>query len=383
MTMARRRAVALSFIGLLTAGCGLSVIDLRDNLDFNQASFHDKLAAKEGLAKTFLACTRHAYDERAEVSSEQSSSEEEQRPDGHLSAIRALTTRVKATRPLHADSLEIFEDALAEWRSTSHRRLDLNKLRKAVDVIRQWYIHLDFDEDALADDASRFAQLLLAYNKAYFGDIHYVAGPSAAGQGIRAVAKVTSNGFIDRNGNVWIFPGLSVEATKKPGQSLAIEAGRVDSQRISADLTRVFLEAFFDAAFRVPAIQDATALQIQWKTTGYAYPTFDADHAPIPLDAFARVTRDALRAEAAVTSAVGKAVRGGSIFSIQNETYAATLETAAGVIAKKLVEHEGFCYFQTIQQSENRNGTRPVTGAIFGPNGTELTDRRLWSRTSP
>jgi len=370
MTATRRRSVALSFIGLLTAGCGLSVLDLRDNLDFHQASFHDKLAAKQGLAKTFLACTKHAYDERAGISSEQSSSEEEQRPDGHLSAIHALITRVKATRPLHADSLEILEDALADWRSTSHRRLDLNKLRKVVDVIKQWYVHLDFDEDALAEDASRFAQLLLAYNKAYFGDIHYAAGSSAAGQGIRAVAKVTSNGFIDRNGNVWIFPGLALEATKKPGQSLAIESSRVDSQRISADLTRVFLEAFFDAAFRVPAAQDATALHIQWKTAGYAYPTFDADRAPIPLDAFARVTRDALRAEAAVTSAVGKAVRGGSIFSIQNETYAATLETAAGVIAKKLVEHEGFCYFQTIQPSENRIGTRPVTRAIFGPNAT-------------
>jgi hypothetical protein len=49
---------------------------------------------------------------------------------------------------------------------------------------------------------------------------------------------------------------------------------------------------------------------------------------------------------------VGKAVRGGSIFSTQNETLAAGLETAGGVIAKKLVEHGGFCYFHTIQQGE-------------------------------
>jgi hypothetical protein len=80
----------------------------------------------------------------------------------------------------------------------------------------------------------------------------------------------------------------------------------------------------------------------------------DADPPAIPLGAFARVTRDALRAEAAVTSEVGKAVRGGSIFSTQNETLAAGLETAAGVIAKKLVEHAGFCYFHTIQQGERR-----------------------------
>jgi hypothetical protein len=53
-----------------------------------------------------------------------------------------------------------------------------------------------------------------------------------------------------------------------------------------------------------------------------------------------------MRAEAAVTSLVGKAVRGGGLFGLQNETLAAMLETAAGVLAKKLVEHEGFCYFQ-------------------------------------
>src|SRR5206468_968134 len=110
-----------------------------------------------------------------------------------------------------------------------------------------------------------------AYNKAYFGDIRYVAGPPAAGKGLRAVIKVTSNGFTDRNGYVWIFPGLSVEATKEPGQPLIVESSRVESQRISADLTRVFLEAFFDAAFREPALPDATALQVQWKTAGFAY----------------------------------------------------------------------------------------------------------------
>ena len=95
-------------------------------------------------------------------------------------------------------------------------------------------------------------------------------------------------------------------------------------------------------------------MQVQWKSPTPAYPAFDADHPPISLDAFARVTRDALRTEAAVTSEVGKAVRGGSIFSTQNETLAAGLETAAGVIAKKLVEHGGFCYFQTIQRTERR-----------------------------
>jgi hypothetical protein len=87
------------------------------------------------------------------------------------------------------------------------------------------------------------------------------------------------------------------------------------------------------------------------------------------------VTRDALRAEAAVTSLVGKAVRGGSVFGTQNETLAATLEAAAGVMAKKLIEHEGFCYYQVSEGTPTkamRDQKDPVpvpvkTGSVTTP----------------
>ena len=347
------RPVTLPLLGLLVAGCAVSTVDLHDALDLNHASFLDKLADQQGLADEFLACTARAFDERTTRSADPSPAEMDRRPGGPVPAIHKLIARVKEGRPTQAESLHILEDTLADWRDTSYRRLDLHKLRQVLDVIKQWHVHIDFDEEALADDGSRFAQLLLAYNKAYFGDIHYTAEPGP-GSGVRAVVRVTSNGFIDRNGNVWKFPGLSVDVTKEPGQRPAAATSDVDSKTITADLTRVFLEAFFDAAFREPAVAGATALHVQWKTPTPAYPAFDTDHPPISLDAFARVTRDALRAEAAVTSEVGKAVRGGSIFSTQNETLAAGLETAAGVIAKKLVEHGGFCYFQTIQRHERR-----------------------------
>ena len=352
-----RRTVALSLSALITAGCAVPVVDLRDSLDFNRATFRDKLAARQDLTDAFLACTTLAYDERAALPAGRRIPEGDTREGGPLGAIHALIARVKAGRPTHAKSLEVLEDTLADWTSTSYHRLDLRKLKKVVDVIKQWHIHFDFDEDALAEDETRFAQLLLAYNNAYFGDLAYTAGPSTE-SGIRAAARITSDGFVDRNGNVWRFPGLSVEMSKAPGQRLTAEASRVDSQRVTADLIRVFLEAFFDAAFREPAVQHATALQVRWKPSG-RYPAFDADHPPIPLDALARVTRDALRAEAAVTSEVGKAVRGGGVFSTQNETFAAALETAAGVIAKKLVEHGGFCYFETIQERrQQKEGMR-------------------------
>jgi hypothetical protein len=186
---------------------------------------------------------------------------------------------------------------------------------------------------------------------------------------------VTSKGFIDRSGNALLFPGISAELEVSPANSVRISATTVDSQRVSADLTRIFLEAIFDEAFRVPAVHGATALRVGQNSQEPPYPEFDVDHPPISLEALARVTRDALRAEAAVTSFVGKAVRGGSVFSAQNETLAATLETAAGVITKKLVEHEGFCYFQVTEgkgviaaRDENKPEYTPVsTGSVATP----------------
>ena len=345
------RPVALLLLDLLASGCAVSAVDLQNGLDLNQGPYRDKLAANQKLIDAFTACTARPYDERAAALTGPSFPDGAAKSDDPLQAIRTLIERLKAGRPSHAESLQILDDMLSDWKESSFRRLDLHKLRSVVDIITRWPVHLGFDEEALAEDGSRFAQLLLAYNNAYFGDIRY-AVQSDARSGLRAVARVTSDGFVDRNGNVWKFPGLSVEVATEPGQRAAIASGDGDSKRITADLVRVFLEAFFDAAFREPAVQQATALQVRWNLDVPPYPAFDADHPPIPLDAFARVTRDALRAEAAVTSEVGKAVRGGSIFSTQNETLAASLETAAGVIAKKLVEHGGFCYFQTVQQSQ-------------------------------
>lgn len=352
--MCFRSVLVITLVGLSTAACGLSSLELRANVDLHTTSFHDRLKTDRVLTEAFMACTQQAYDERmtalnAAVPSTAPAlappSGIAGRISGHLRPIHEVIERITERGRGQADSLRVLEDLMQDWKPDTRGRLDLERLRNLVDLVKQWHAHLDFDEDALAKDGSRFARLLSAYNKAYFGDVRYVAGEPIPGSNVRPVTKISSNGFTDRNGNVWRFPGLSADTAHDGDRT----SSQIDSQRLSADLVRIFLEAFFDAAFREPAVQGATALQVEWKDGGRSYPVLDAERPAIPLDAFSRITRDALRAEAATTSLVGKAVRGGSVFSIQNETIAATLETAAGVIAKKLVEHEGFCYYQTIK----------------------------------
>jgi hypothetical protein len=354
MHLTRVLLTAASVLAL--AGCSASKLNLRDEFDLYRSSFREKVASQEAVAQRFLACTGHSHGGHVDPGAQSKPAAHAtplttpEGPEGSItSPVGALIKRIRERRPQQTDSLLTLQQVVVDLEQTPQRHLDLDGLRKVVNMIGQWHGHVDFDEDELAEDSSRFARLLLSYNKAYFGDLSFKVDRAASQGGVRGVIKVTSNGFVDRNGNAFVFPGLSTEIQWDPTHPIRVSATPIDSQRITADLTRIFLEAFFDAAFQVPAVHGATALQVEWKSPEQTYPEFDAAHPSIPLDALARVTRDAMRTEAAVTSLVGKAVRGGGAFGLQNETLAAMLETAAGVIAKKLVEHEGFCYFQVTQ----------------------------------
>ena len=348
----------LGFVTLLTlpllTGCTSSLIDLREDLDVHRSSFEEKLAGDSAKMEQFRACLQQAHDGSSlplsiatdtpatrSVSSLITSGSRLRAP------VQALIERLHERVGNNATSFSVLSDMVDDFADPSRRRLDLNKLRLLTDAIRHWHAHLDFDDDALARDTSLFARLLLAYNRAYFGDVRYAIAPEPASGAVRGIVQVTSRGFVDRSGNTVRFPGLSAAAQVDATRTVELTATPINSQQVSADLTRVFLEAFFDAAFRVPAVQQATALHLPTQTP--PYPAFDPSHPSISLEALATLTQRALRTEAVATSLTGKAVRGGSLFGTNNETVAATLETAAGVFAKKLVEHEGFCYFQVTQ----------------------------------
>jgi len=371
----------LLVILLVQAGCSSSVLHLRDEPDLHHGKFRQKLADKKELATKFLACTEQAHDEPLKEQPDTETSTKAlslETPEGQATSVRPLSAVIETIRKRHPDeeaSLSIFATVLSDVANDATARIDLDKLTQVIETIQRWRGHLVLDEDQLGRDPSRFARMLLTYNKAYFGDISFTANPDFAGAGIRGVVKVTSRGFVDRSGNVLLFPGISEEFEISPANSARMSGTRVDSQRVSADLMRIFSEAFFDAAFRVPAVHGATALRAGSNPQESPYPEFDADDPTISLGALARVTRDALRAEATVTSLVGKAVRGGSVFGTQNETLAATLETAAGVMVKKLVEHEGFCYYQV---SEGR-----PTNAVRDPNETRTAPVETGSVTTP
>lgn len=318
--MVRLGFLALLPLPLLTA-CMSSHIDLREPLAVQRSSFEEKLAGDAAAIGRYRACIGQAHDGGGLPLVMTTATA----PDGERlrAPVRTLVEQIQRRIGNDTTTLHVLSDMADEFADPSHRRLDVDKLHLISDAIHR--LHTP-----------------------YFGDLTFSVAHDSASGTVPGVVQVASRGFVDRSGNTIRFPGLAAAAQIDADHTVAFAATSVDSRRISADLTRLFLEAFFDAAFRVPAVQQATALRASTQTA--PYPAFDASRLPVSPDALARITRNALRTEAVVTSVVGKAVRGGSLFSTNNETVAATLETAAGVFAKKLVEHEGFCYFQVTQQ---------------------------------
>ena len=219
----------------------------------------------------------------------------------------------------------------------------INALNQLPRIVRELHSTLLVQEQVVAHP-SPFDRLFLAYSSAYFGAVHVT--PTAEGtHGVEARLQAET-GFTDRNGIVHVFPGLSAAVWLSSDQQVRSRADRVDSKQITSDLIRIFLEAYFDAAFMVPAAPTATAFTVSFDE-GHAqapagYPKLD--DARLSQRDVTNLTEAALRAEAVVTSAMGEAIRGGTIASLNNETLAAGVETAAGVIAKKLVERQLFCY---------------------------------------
>lgn len=330
--------------------------------------WHREIQDDRALAKRFIACSGQAYGEQpvGELAALASQDGSQGMKEARAKAAKLVNRVVRSLDlPLDEDRQDL-KALLAQLIDTDEQEITLGPLGRQLkkyiakreqslglgryinlattpQLVEHLHARIRNDEDRLARTGSRFERLLAAYNRAYFGNIRFE--PQANGQMARdririmGVNRKISAGFVDRNGTTFTFPGLSANliVANTPFQ---LQSGSADSRRIASDLTRIFLEALFDAAFQVPAVDGATALKIE------GYPRFDSTNPPISMDELAKVTTDALRAEAAAISRVGELVRGGGGLGINNETLASAIETAAGVIAKKLAEHELFCYYR-------------------------------------
>lgn len=114
-------------------------------------------------------------------------------------------------------------------------------------------------------------------------------------------------------------------------------------------LIRVVTEAFFDSVGpEVPASADSTACKL-----GMLPCAAESDK-----EVLLALEQDATRAEALAASIAGHIIRGASILALNNEAAAKSLETLAGVIARKWVEKKTW---------QRRQCDKPFADKPFAP----------------
>ena len=159
----------------------------------------------------------------------------------------------------------------------------------------------------------------------------------------------TSPGFISRDGTTYNFPGATGACTQT----------NINHSQIEADVIRIILEALRDSYAPLPVLANSTAATID----GTDILVFGLDHsAPttvnwhinhkdvgnalqftLTADQFQAIEAKARSVESAAAGVIGKAIRGGSWGSLNNEAVARSLETAAGVLARHSAERAEWC----------------------------------------
>lgn len=156
-------------------------------------------------------------------------------------------------------------------------------------------------------------------------------------------------GFIDRDGSQFGFPGVTT----------ANSSLKVNYSQIATDVMRIFLDALRDGLSPLPVLKNSTAASRQHD---FDILQFESPEQPITLEwhmdrqdaskilnisispqQFENIEAKARQAEASVASKTGKAVRGGSMGSLNNEAVAQLMETAAGVLARHTSERAQWC----------------------------------------
>lgn len=132
--------------------------------------------------------------------------------------------------------------------------------------------------------------------------------------------------FVSRAGKSYGFPGLA--ATVDLAGDKKVSTNKIDPNAVVSDLVRVLFEATGDDRIRVPGAKNSSLCRASASMCAGKDNT----------DKLKQVDNIGDRAEAGTFAAVGIAIRGGWLFSINNEALATSIQTAVAVGVRKTAE---------------------------------------------
>lgn len=146
----------------------------------------------------------------------------------------------------------------------------------------------------------------------------------------RVLGVLGERTFVTRAGKSYGFPGLAVAFD--PAAEKKVSTNKIDPSAVISDLVRVLFEATGDSAIRVPGAKNSSLCRLTEKYST----SLCATEATASL--LQKVDNLGDRVEAGTFATVGIAIRGGWLFSLNNEALAVSLQTAIAVSARKASE---------------------------------------------
>ena len=141
-----------------------------------------------------------------------------------------------------------------------------------------------------------------------------------------SIGTLGDTAFKSRSGQVFQFPGIS--GTLEPGGSDLIKLGDFDSKVVAPQLVRVLAEAAGDSTAGVPGVADSTACTVMGKLCP----------GDLTDDHIAAINERGAKVDALTLNIVGSIVRGGWLFSLNNEVAASIIESTIASSARKVAE---------------------------------------------
>ncbi|NJL28001.1 MAG: hypothetical protein HC897_08915, partial [Thermoanaerobaculia bacterium] len=155
-----------------------------------------------------------------------------------------------------------------------------------------------------------------------------------------------SVGFVSRNGRGFRFPGLQITLDPLGRQIVTVgTATKIDYTTVGSEVLRVLLAAIFDAHQGLPAVPNATGVDLGPGLEAENLPVFNPAVGNVDQNDFTAIVNVATRTEALAGTAVDRLIRGIGVFSLNNEALEQLLVTTIAVTAGHAAEKAAWCWY--------------------------------------
>ena len=155
---------------LFSTGCASKILHLKE-----QSQWYARLKEDRVLLQQFRQCSLSPYGEPAAAAAEAEAMPEPAAPPPSAVPVGAVmdnSPMIKNDEDA-ASLLGLVQDMADPNRAEIDFRPHLDRLTRIVELGQRLHNRMQMDEDMLSRQGSQFERLLIAYNRAYFGDIQF------------------------------------------------------------------------------------------------------------------------------------------------------------------------------------------------------------------